>query len=85
MALDVNGPWPIVIKTLGPWFRLQCLYSYLLLFIACILLLRALRRLSAPYRGQILVLVFGLSIPMVSVALHNVGLISSRATTSRPP
>ncbi len=74
VALDVNGPWPIVIKTLGPWFRLQCPYSYLMLFIACAVLLRALRRLSAPYRGQILVLMFGLLIPMVSVALHNVGL-----------
>ncbi len=72
--MDLTGPIPVVSRICETLFRIPCIYSYLLFSVTIYLLLRTLRRLSAPYRGQISVLLIGLLIPLISVGLYNLGL-----------
>ena len=72
--LDTNGPFSVIGKTHGPWFWFHAVYSYILLFAAVYLLVRALVRAQSLYRRQTLVLLFGFLVPFVWNALYNLGL-----------
>ncbi len=71
--LDTAGPFPVIGKTYGPWFWVFALYSYVLLSIAVYLLVQALRRTSSFYRGQTLILLTALCMPLVWNVLYSFG------------
>jgi PAS domain S-box-containing protein len=72
--LDTAGPFPVIGKTYGPWFWVFAAYSYGLFLIAIYLLVQALRRASPLYRGQSLILLIALCLPLVWNALYSFGL-----------
>jgi PAS domain S-box-containing protein len=72
--LDTDGPFPIVGKTYGPWFWVHAAYSYTQFSISIYLFLQATQRASPPYRGQPLVLLMGILLPIVWNILYVIGL-----------
>jgi diguanylate cyclase (GGDEF)-like protein/PAS domain S-box-containing protein len=65
-SLEIVNGFAALNWTRGPWFWLNVVYSYSLLLIGCILLVRALM-LSAPlFRAQISVLLLGASLPWIA-------------------
>lgn len=71
--LDTAGPFPVVGKTYGPWFWIHVGYSYLLALIAILLLIEAARIIPSFYRGQPIVMLIGLFVPMVANGLYVLG------------
>ncbi len=71
--LDTAGPFPVVGKTYGPWFWIHVGYSYLLALIAVLLLIKAVRIIPSFYRGQPIVMLIGLFVPMVANGLYVLG------------
>jgi PAS domain S-box-containing protein len=74
VVLDTAGPFPVIGKTYGPWFWVFAAYSYGLLSAAVYLLIQALRRASPLYRGQPLILLIALCLPLVWNILYSFGL-----------
>jgi PAS domain S-box-containing protein len=72
--LDTAGPFPVVGKTYGPWFWIHAVYSYSLFLITIYLLLQVLRQGRRLYRGQPLVLLISLLLPLVWNVLYTSGL-----------
>ncbi len=72
--LDTAGPFPVIGKTYGPWFWVFAAYSYILFSIAIYLLVQALRRASPHYRGQPLILLIALCLPLVWNIFYSFGL-----------
>ena len=68
--LDERGPFPIVGRVLGPWFWVHTAYSYLMLAFAVYLLVRAFKSSPPLYRGQPLVLLGGLCLPLAWNAVY---------------
>ena len=68
--LDERGPFPIVGRVLGPWFWVHTGYSYVILAAAFLVLVRAIKSSPPLYRGQPLVLLGGLCIPLVWNAMY---------------
>jgi len=71
--LDAAGSFSVIGKTYGPWFWVFALYSYGLLSVAVYLLVQALRRASPFYRGQPLILLTALCMPLVWNVLYSFG------------
>ena len=71
--LDTAGPFPVIGKTYGPWIYIHMAYSYLLMLVAVLLLLRALSVPSKVYRGQVLSLLVGLCLPLAWNILYVTG------------
>lgn len=71
--LDMAGPFPVIGKTYGPWIYLHTAYSYFLMLAAFLLLLRALSVPSRVYRGQVVSLLVGLSLPLTWNILYVTG------------
>ncbi|ATW28161.1 histidine kinase N-terminal 7TM domain-containing protein [Candidatus Formimonas warabiya] len=72
--LDINGPFPVVAKTFGPWFWVIAAYSYLLNILSESLLALSLRRKSALYREQSRALFIGLALLFIQNALYIFGI-----------
>jgi PAS domain S-box-containing protein len=72
--LDTSGPFSVIGRTHGPWFWINAVYSYVLLFAATYLLVRALVHAPSLYRGQTLVLLLGFLVPFVWNTSYNLGL-----------
>jgi signal transduction histidine kinase len=72
--LDTAGPFSVVGKTYGPWFWIHAAYNYVLLGIAIYLFVETLRRALPLYRGQILALLIGLSLPLAWNTLYTLGI-----------
>ncbi len=71
--LDSSGPFPMLGRTYGPWFWIQAAYSYIILVASVPLLLGML--IAFPrYRGQVMVLLTGMLLPVVWSILYIVGL-----------
>ncbi len=71
--LDSAGPFPVIGKTYGPWFWVFATYSYGLFSVAVYLLIQALRQASPLYRGQPLVLLAALAMPLAWNVVYNLG------------
>ncbi len=54
----------------GPWYWLNAGYTYLLMAIATVILVRGLRRFPPPYRGQTILILIGAMVPWVGNALY---------------
>lgn len=68
--LDTQGPFPVVVKTFGPWFWLIAAYAYSLNMVSEFLLGLSLRRKSAIYREQSRALLIGLALLILQNALY---------------
>jgi diguanylate cyclase (GGDEF)-like protein len=66
--LDTSGSYPVVGRTFGPWFWVQCFYGYALLGIAIGIIVAATIALPYFYRRQPLALLVGSLIPLGSNA-----------------
>ena len=69
-----QGPYIVTSVTHGPWWWVHFAYSYLLLLLGAILLLRELPRAAPPYRGQVLALLSGVLLPWLANGLSIFGL-----------
>lgn len=56
--------------TPGPWYWLHVGYSYLLMAIATIILVRGLRRFPPPYRRQTILILLGAIVPWIGNVLY---------------
>jgi PAS domain S-box-containing protein len=74
ISLDTAGPFPVIGKTYGPWFWVFAGYSYVLFAIAVYLLVQAVRRASPFYRGQPMILLIALCLPLGWNVLYSFGL-----------
>ncbi|HEY3417966.1 MAG TPA: histidine kinase N-terminal 7TM domain-containing protein, partial [Armatimonadota bacterium] len=62
--LDTSGVLPVIGKSFGPIYWVNFAYSYLLFTVIVVLLLHAWHRAQPFYRGQPLILLVGLIIPL---------------------
>ncbi len=69
-----QGPYIVTSVTHGAWWWVHFAYSYLLLLLGAVLLLRQLPRAAPPYRGQILALLSGVLLPWLANGLYIFGL-----------
>jgi signal transduction histidine kinase len=67
------SPEDVAIYTHGPFFWIVIAYSYLLTLAGAVMLVRALRRSPALFRGQLVVLVMASVIPIAFNALYLLG------------
>ncbi len=58
----------------GPWFWVHTAYSYLLMLLGTVLIVRALSHMRGIYRGQAIALLIGVSTPWLSNAIYLLGL-----------
>ncbi len=64
------GSLSIMLLTYGTWFWVHTAYSYALMLLATILLLRTIVRAPSLYRGQAVILVIGALAPWIGNALY---------------
>lgn len=64
--LDTSGPFPVIGKDYGPWATVHHVSSYAFMFVALALLAHAAWRASRHHRPQILALLIGLALPLLS-------------------
>ncbi len=74
IRLDDSGPFSFLQITYGVWFWVHSTYSYLLLFLGTLFLVRTLFRLPHLYRGQAVVLLLAALIPWFGNAIYISGL-----------
>jgi diguanylate cyclase (GGDEF)-like protein/PAS domain S-box-containing protein len=72
LGLDTGGPVPYLSVTRGIWYWINAGYSYLILLISIILLLKKLRRSNPAYRPQVISLLIGVAVPSAVNLLHPV-------------
>ena len=60
--------------TYGPWFWIHSVYSYSLLLLGTVLIVRSLGRMRGLYRGQAVALLIGVAAPWLGNALYLLGL-----------
>lgn len=59
-----------LVYTGGPWYWVHAAYSYLLMAIGTLMLVRGLRRFPPPYRRQTVLMIVGALVPWVSNVLY---------------
>ncbi|HEY9076773.1 MAG TPA: diguanylate cyclase [Anaerolineaceae bacterium] len=64
LSITVYEHLLVLVKTAGPWFFIQTLYSYALIFCCLIILLSTLFRTPPQYRGQPAAMLAGTLIPV---------------------
>jgi PAS domain S-box-containing protein/putative nucleotidyltransferase with HDIG domain len=70
MVAQSVGSVSIMSLSYGDWFWVHTAYSYALMFIATVLLLRTIVRAPSLYRGQAVILVIGALAPWIGNALY---------------
>ncbi len=78
--LDESGPFAVIVKTYGPWFWIWTAYTYTLLAIGTISVMRTLVGLPGPYRAQATLMAVGVFAPWAA----NIVYISGLTTVGRP-
>jgi diguanylate cyclase (GGDEF)-like protein/PAS domain S-box-containing protein len=68
--LDTIGPYPVVGRTWGPWFWVHAGYSYLLLTVAILILLKAFFSGARPHRKRLFAIILGLLIPIAAATVE---------------
>jgi PAS domain S-box-containing protein len=66
MALSSEGGFLLMNSVNGPWFWVHAAYSYTLIMIGLILIVRALLRWPAPYRGQMVWILLATVTPFIA-------------------
>lgn len=74
IGMDTSGPFPALDLRYGPWFWVHSIYSYLLMLLGSILLLRRSLHASALYRRQFSALLVGIIAPWIANGLYISGL-----------
>jgi PAS domain S-box-containing protein len=69
-----TGNFTTLDVTYGPWFWVHSAYSYILLFLGTVLILRSLGHMRGLYRGQAIALLLGVAAPWLGNALYLSGL-----------
>jgi PAS domain S-box-containing protein len=70
VRLDANGSFPVRLHTYGAGFWLHTGYSYLLLLLGTIILVRSLVRAASLYHGQAWVALAGVTAPLLGNLLY---------------
>jgi PAS domain S-box-containing protein len=78
--LDESGPFAVIVKTYGPWFWIWTAYTYTLLAIGTISVMRTLVGLPGPYRAQATLVAVGVFAPWAA----NIVYISGLTPVGRP-
>ncbi|HWQ19326.1 MAG TPA: histidine kinase N-terminal 7TM domain-containing protein [Methanotrichaceae archaeon] len=74
VSLDTGGPFLAIARTHGPWFWVHVGFSYLMLILGSLVLIRMLFMASRLYRGQAVVLLLGMAVPWSWNVIHISGL-----------
>ncbi len=74
IRLDTSGPVALIAKAYGPWFWIWTAYSYTLLAIATVRVIRATFGLPGPYRAQSKLVAVGAITPWAASVLYISGL-----------
>lgn len=74
VSLDASGPFLAIARIHGPWFWVNAGFSYLMLVVGSVALIRMLFKSSRLYRGQALVLLLGMAVPWSWNVIHISGL-----------
>ncbi|MDI7259691.1 MAG: histidine kinase N-terminal 7TM domain-containing protein [Thermodesulfobacteriota bacterium] len=74
LRLDTSRPFSVLVESFGPWFWIHALYSYILLLLGTILLVRVFLRSPHLFRGQTGGLLIGVLTPWTGNALYLSGL-----------
>jgi PAS domain S-box-containing protein len=69
IALSSEGGFSLLNNINGPWFWVHAAYSYTLIMIGLVLIVRALLRWPAPYRGQMIWVLLATLTPFVANVL----------------
>jgi len=70
IGMDSLGSFSVRVSTYGIWFWIHALYSYLLLFLGAILLLKTVIRSPDLYRDQVVAVLIGVLAPWVGNGLY---------------
>ena len=70
IELDTSGSFSMLDLTYGPWFWIHSTFSYLLLLLGTLLLIRSFIRSPQLYRGQTVALLIGVLAPWVGNGLY---------------
>jgi PAS domain S-box-containing protein len=71
---DFAGRFTTLDVAYGPWFWIHSAYSYSLLLLGTVLIVRSLGRMRGLYRGQAVALLLGVAAPWLGNALYLLGL-----------
>ena len=66
VAIDNNGPFPLLKLEWGPWFYIHSIFLFLCLMISILILLKEYRKSLFLFRMQILLMVAGLLTPIIA-------------------
>ena len=67
--LAVEGGFHLLVTTNGPWFWVHAAYTYTLIMIGLVLIIRALLRWPAQYRGQMIWILLSTLTPLIANAI----------------
>ena len=70
LSLVATGPFPAMSVSYGLWFWIHSVYSYLLLLLGTLLIIRMVGSFPDLYRWQAILLLFGAVIPWLGNALY---------------
>ena len=76
--LDTSGPVAVIGRTYGPWAYVHIVYSYVLFVISALVLIRVQAAGMPVFRGQPMILLAGLLVPLVANVLFVTGLGTNR-------
>jgi len=62
--LETSGPFIMIAKTYAPWFWVHTVYSYLLVLLGTLVLIKRLFRSPRLYHSQIIAILVGVLIPL---------------------
>jgi PAS domain S-box-containing protein len=74
LSLDASGPFPVASYVNGPWYWVHQAWVYLLIILTMALLLASLRGSHRNRRAQTLLIAAGLSIPLATDVLFQLGI-----------
>jgi len=67
--LVVEGGFHLLVTTYGPWFWVHAAYTYTLIMVGLVLIIRALLRWPAQYRGQMIWILLSTLTPLIANAI----------------
>ena len=65
-SLATEGGYFLLNATNGPWYWIHAVYTYILIMIGLVLIIRALLRWPAQYRGQMIWILFSTLVPLIA-------------------
>ncbi|MEQ8223769.1 MAG: histidine kinase N-terminal 7TM domain-containing protein, partial [Candidatus Eremiobacterota bacterium] len=82
--IDTSGPFSVLLFTNGLWYWIYCLYSYTLVMLTLILLIKHIRHGSSFHYSQTLLIIIATVIPAISDILFNLGITPVRGYNMTP-